>query len=448
MNRNQAIIASFAALLATGCGDYLTGPKLDRDPNRPTAASTEQLFMGMQSSQFIQMEGALARTTSMWVQQMAGTDRQYLTIGTYQYTEDDFSGQMQRLYTGGGLVDMRRIQTAVEESGDRVYAGIVKIWEAYAVGMAASIWGDLPYSEAVGETGKPKLDEQADIYAAIQQKLDDAIADLSSGTGKGPASADLVYAGNTTKWIQAAHTLKARFFLHWAEKDPSNYARALSEAKLGISSKANDARAHHTSKPGEENIWHQFIVRERDSYIRPGKFLVELLKTRNDPRLSEYFAANSKGQFVGAAPNEKLKGDHSNLSAARVSVSFKQPLITWSETQLIIAEAAFRGGDQTTARDRLSAVRTAAGYTADVSTLAGPALLEAIMVEKYVELFQSIESWNDYKRTCLPKITPARSAGVPGRMLYGSAERNANGENIPEPSAQAARNDNDPQACT
>src|SRR6185312_2465670 len=100
-----------------------------------------------------------------------------------------------------------------EADGDKVFAGIGKVWEAFAVGMAASLWGDIPYSEAAGEVDTPKLDKQADVYAAVQTLLDAAITDLKSGQGKGPGSADLIYGGDAAKWIQAAHTLKARYYM-------------------------------------------------------------------------------------------------------------------------------------------------------------------------------------------------------------------------------------------
>jgi hypothetical protein len=71
-----------------------------------------------------------------------------------------------------------------------------------------------------------------------------------------------------------------------------------------------------------------------------------------------------------------------------------------------------------------------------------------VITEKYIALFQNgLEVWNDYKRTCLPHLTPARASGIPGRVLYPlSAERNTN-PNVPPPNQQPARNANDPNPC-
>jgi hypothetical protein len=445
----RALCALALAGSLAACGDFLTGTDLDTDPNRPTNASRDQLFVAMQAKQQAFHEGHVARVVTMWVQQFAGTDRQYIPLDQYDVAEGEFNPQFSGLYTGGGLVDMRRIVATAEADGDRRYAGIVKVWEAFTIGMAASLWGDIPYSEAVGDNPTPKLDPQAEVYAAVQNLLNAAITDLQSGTGRGPGAADFIYGGDATKWIQAANTLKARFHLHMAEREGNTrYTAALAAAQGGISAPANDFRTFHTTQAGEENIWFQFQVRERDTYLRGGAFAINLLQSRNDPRLQQYYAPAAGGQFVGARPGEAAPGA-SNLSAARLAPAFRQPLITYAENQLIMAEANFRLGNSGPALQNLNNARTAAGVS-PVSGVAGNALLQEILTEKYLALFQNMEAWNDYKRTCFPNVTPAVAGQrVPGRLLYGNAERNVN-PNIPSVSTQLAnpRNFNDPNPCS
>ena len=114
------------------------------------------------------------------------------------------------------------------------------------------------------------------------------------------------------------------------------------------------------------------------------------------------------------------------------------------ENQLIIAEAAYRTSDETTARDSLNSERVAAGLLAVPGTVTGTALLDSIMTEKYVVTFQSIEAWSDYKRTCIPALVPAAGTAVIGRLPYSINEVNTN-PNVPSP--EPARNSNDPNAC-
>jgi hypothetical protein len=433
------------ALLVAGCDDWLTGPKLTTDPNRPVEADRNQLFTGVQAQLFMQQTGEMARLTSMWTQQMAGTDRQYASQAVYSYTEDDFSTYWDDVYGGGGLIDLRLIQTLSEDAGDRIYAGIAKVIEAYVVGTAADIFGDVPYSQAL-ESDSPELDEQLDVYAAIQGVLDEAIADLASGEGSGPGAVDLMLGGDAAAWIEVAHTLKARYYLHTAEVDPSAYALALAEAQMGISTPANDLEAFHTDVTLESNIWYQFF-RDRDSYIRAGQTFVDTLRARNDPRLNEYFAPAGNGTVSGAAQGAGYDPTtQSALSATRGAAGFDQPLVTWEENQLIIAEAAYQTNAPGVAQGALNAVRTANGLGAISPT--GGALLHAIMIEKWIALFQNIESYSDYRRTCVPNLVPAGGAdAIPARVLYAFTERNTN-PNVPPPSQQPARNDNDPVTAT
>ena len=75
----------------------------------------------------------------------------------------------------------------------------------------------------------------------------------------------------------------------------------------------------------------------------------------------------------------------------------------------------------------------------------GPALLQAIMTEKYIRLFQNPESYSDYRRTCLPALVPAAGSNfIPGRLAYPLSERNPN-TSIPD--GGPLRNWNDPTPC-
>ncbi len=258
----------------------------------------------------------------------------------------------------------------------------------------------------------------------------------------------------------SANSLKARLYLHTAETNPAAYQQALSalctgstlsSCTKGIQSSAGDLNEYHSANSGEENIWWQFIARDRDSYMRPGKFLVELMKTRNDPRLPEYFQLNDNGTYGGAAPGEGLNTDiHSNLGLTRLDPDYDQPILTYQETLAIIAEAAYRTGNFGLARQALDALRATYGGSAIGAGLSGVALLTAILDEKYIALFQNYEVYNDYRRTCYPNLTPAnqtQGGNIPARFTYPVAERTSN-PNIPLSGEQPRRNSNDPVTAT
>ena len=151
MNRyKKAGILLSLALVGAGCSDFLSGPGLTENPNNATQGTMLQQLIAVQANMFTRLEGQLARSAGMYTQQLIGSNNQQLTWGTqYGATESDIPAHMSSLYTGGGLLGMRNIQTSAQAAGDSLIEGIAKVWEGYAFGMATSVWGDLPYSEAL-----------------------------------------------------------------------------------------------------------------------------------------------------------------------------------------------------------------------------------------------------------------------------------------------------------
>jgi hypothetical protein len=254
----------------------------------------------------------------------------------------------------------------------------------------------------------------------------------------------------------------------------TEYQAALAEATLGINEApttaaqgihgqaAGDFRTFHgTIQDFDANVWAEFLLARQD--VVAGNALIQILKTRTDTaRLRAYFDPNAQGQFAGAdrnnvtvrppgcpAPPAACAASVVNTSVRRV-FTFRQPLVTWAENQLILAEAKFQTTDSTGGAANVNAVRAAVGLPA----LAAPTFVD-VMTEKYIAMYQNIDTWSDYKRTCIPALTPNGTAPeVLGRLPYGSAERTANA-NIPLPSDYPAlttgsspvRNWNDPNPC-
>ena len=470
-------LGGFLLAGATGCTDFLTkdGVGSDKDPNNPREATRDQLFVAAQAAQFGMQEANIGMMACLFMQQCGGVGGRFVQFrGWYFFTEIDANGEFIQTYGGGGLLDLRTIQEISEEQGDRVYAGVAKILEAMLIGLTADVFGDIPYREAAqtGTIEQPAFDPQAQVYADVQALLTEAIADIQSGAGEGPAAVyDLVHRADFDKWVEAAYTLKARFYLHTVElpNDGVNltaYQNAISAANNGISSPANDFRAFHGSATSERNIWYQFSQTTFGQDIVAGMPLAQLMVARNDPRLDDYFGLNANGGYGGYDAPTDGPADQDEISPFTGSLrnvpNFRQPLITWEENQLILAEAKLMTQSIAAAQAHLDAVRAQYGL------LPVPATLENIMLEKYVALFQNIEVWNDYKRTCFPNLTPVPDADfghgfgdeIPGRLFYGSTEMNAN-PNTPSvaeqlqnggvaggrPGVGGFRNPNDPNAC-
>jgi hypothetical protein len=443
-----AVALCFGTVLA-GCSSFLDADRATIDPNLPSAATRDQLFIGAQANIFAQQEGPLAMIVCQWMQQCSGINGRFVQQqDSYSVNAGTFDLPFQEVYSAGGLLSLRAVQESAEAGGDMVYKGIAQVLEALLIGTTADIWGDIPYSDAVGDNPMPAFDEQMEVYASLQTLLSEAIANIG-GAGAGPGAVDLFFGGAKQSWIGVANTLKARYHLHTAEVlGNAAYTAARTAAQSGISSAANDLRTAHTSVTSERNMWVQFQNTSGFGLdLVAGRRLVDIMKAQNDPRLPEYFGENAQGGYggfdvtTGTTPGEVISP---LAGSARHVDNFRQPLVTWEENQLILAETNLVLSGAAAAQPFLDAVRAAR------SKPSVPATLQSIIEEKYIALFQNIEVWSDWKRTCFPVLTPALGkTAIPGRLYYGQTEEQTN-ENTPPSSEQnlfTVRNPNDPNGC-
>ena len=448
MKRYTRIASAGLALVGglLGCNSFLDAPKAVADPNAPTGATLNQLFVAVQANIFGEQEGSVAMLICEWTQQCAGPAGRFVEVqGTYTITNNSFDGAMASGYTGGGLGQIKDAEALAVAAGDLKYKGTLEVLEAMNMLYLADNWGDVPYREATTSTA-PHFDPQLQVYDDLLLLLNTAITDLG-GAGTGPGGFDLVYAGNAAKWIQAAHTLRARIYLHLVEaRSNTQYTSALAEANAGISAAANDWKTLHSEATSERNMWFQFQLTSFGNDLVAGARLVGIMQAQTDPRLAEYFGKNSSGGYGGYdVATQQTVGEPSAINGTRNNSTFAQPIITFDENQLIIAESQFKLGNVAAAAVALNTVRAAHGKAA----IAAPTLTD-IMTEKYIALYQNIEAWNDYKRTCLPTLTPALGRSkVPGRIPYGATElqTNPNAGSDPAGALNLGRNANDPAAC-
>jgi len=461
--RKSLMLAGAVSLVASAaaCTSFLTDKEASTDPNNPAVATAAQLFTAVQSAQFLEQEGNPPFIVCLWMQQCQGVggrfvDQESQYVITNLTTNADFAA----VYGAGGLLDLKSIQARSDSAGDMQFKGIAEVWEALVIGTAADIWGDIPYREASGETNTPAFDPQLQVYDDVIAKLDQAIADMA-GAGPGPGPNDFVYGGDVAKWTAAANTLKARYHMHMVEaRGNSEYALAIAAATNGIASPDGDFTSFHTSATQERNIWFQFQASSGfgDDLVA-GATLVNIMNAQSDPRRAQYFGRTPNGQFGGVSVNGSVGPDGiSGITGTRNNALFRQPLVTNDENLLILAEANFVLNGAGAAQPFFNSERSNHGLSSI------PATLQSIMTEKYIAMFQTVEVWSDYKRTCIPSLTAFNSSAfgdeIPGRFYYGSGEEASN-PNTPSSNLQLQhggdvvsgagitgfRNPNDPNRC-
>lgn len=400
----------------------------------------------------------------MFMQQVAGQ--------LYSYTDDfncasldwRFDDHWSDLYGTGGLVDLRTIQARSTEQEKYVMLGMSQMWEAFLFSTAADLWGDVPYSQAVNALySQPEFDSQRYIHETALDLIDEAMVNITRGQVFTTLN-DFSFDGDVTKWIDCAHTLRARIILNWAEVDGLvAYDKALVEAQEGIAdeSGAGDWRPLHSTANGEESVWYQFFSANQ-YFMGASRLLVDMLKKDGDDRLTIYFDPTSafNDTVVGLAPGVTPPPYASQLNVNTVgSPEWQLPWVSWHENQFIKAECQYQLGQE-------PAALTTLNHTLEVleerwqsfdpqcqlpryNDIDGLDLYQAIMNEKYKAMFLNMQTWSDWRRTGFPEFVDMNDnyteceGGVPRRLPYPELEKKTN-SNAPAGDSIYDRVQNDP----
>ena len=460
MNTMKKFIAPLmvVALTMTSCEIDKT---LNDNPNDITLSDVDaRLFLNgaMLANTQVQV-GHVNRISGMFSGQVVGYTSLYSNIYTYALTSDESNDEWNAAYVGA-TTNLRYIRNAAPD--DKLLVGISKVIEANAIGTLAILMGDVPYSEIGGDIEDPAFDGQKAVLASLSTLLDGAIADLTAATTRNE-SFDIIFGGDKSKWIEAAYTLKARYALI-----QSDYSGALSAANNGISSSAGDMnyipRGDAAINSGDKNLIYTLLAGSRTGDIgNKGSYLLDML----NPAESDY-RGNAKTNEL-ARHNYYVIEEMSASGNTGVANQFEpQPIATYSENQLIKAEASARTGGFSAGLSALNTYRAwlatggrlnsthnvAANYKYDAYVEADftsggmenadavtkeVALLREILEERYVSLFGTYGPFNDHRRlrgdgetnliVPFPLNTQAASKHVE-RFPYAQSEKNSN-SNVP-----------------
>ncbi|MGC6503204.1 MAG: SusD/RagB family nutrient-binding outer membrane lipoprotein [Flavobacteriaceae bacterium] len=453
-NIYKILVFSSLIFVTSSCEDIVEG--INENPNDLTVEDVDEgLFLTGGQLANIQLQcGHLNRISGMYAGQLIGIQALYANIYGYNLTTGESNSEWTALYVGV-MTNMRHI---IENSESNLLRGIAMIIEAHAFGTAASLWGDVPYSEAGNpDIEDPVFDEQRRVYADVITRLDEGISTLN-GASSSPIAEDIYFEGDKSKWIAAAHTLKARFYLH--QKD---YQNALTAAQNGISSADGDMKfSPGNSVSGDTNLFWTILAGSRAGDLgnnADGKdsYLLQILDasnalSRNHSKTDEtarraYYTIDASGS--------------SNLGI--IEEREPQNMVTYFENKLIMAEAAGRSGGVAAGLVHLNDVRTwlnsggnlnenfdglsfrydpfvAADFeaggieNADGDLTADDAFLREVMEERYVSGFGMHMPYNDARRLrksdaniAVPYfMVDADNSVKPERMPYARNELNSN----------------------
>ncbi len=501
------VVLAMLTLMATACSKFVD---INEDPNNPTEPQLELLLPSTQlalAGHFDELNLGAASVT----QHFASGD-----LNRYNQNGNNFADSWAGYYTGM-VPDLNTIITSGTETNDWGYVAIAKIEKAYLFSIMVDLWGDIPYSEAGGDSSNPAFESGQDIYNSLFNLIDEALSDMGNGFNVSP-SADIFFQGSREAWVRVANSLKLKLLNQIRLVDPQRAATGITEL---ISSgvpliEANEQdfifRYGTSTAPEARHPWYTtWYNTSRGGYVSMP--MIDRLKAQDDPRLRYYIfrmderrgLANSTtgegyyGRYPGdgtGAPADlntraivgiypaaglydngmipSLTSDNTYLNndgavTGTTNNSFKvalftagdgtgagvTPFITNFMMKLVRAEAALTLNTGEDAKQLLMDGVTAhlqlvnnvsgsnGGSTIPDADIAGfvnrignqydaadaTGKLDLIMMQKWIALYgNSIESYNDYRRTGLPALESllAPLDEFPMRFYYSETELTSN----------------------
>lgn len=458
-NLKYFILSAFVFIIS--CEKMVEG--VNDNPNDISVADVEtKLFLtgGLLANIQVQL-GHLNRISGMYSGQLVGFASLYSNIYGFNISTAESNSTWNAVYVGV-ITNMRHV---VNTASSPLLKGIAKVVEAHAVGTAASLFGDIPYSETGNpEVSDPKFDSQKEVYSNVIALLDDAISTLSSASSVN-LSEDVYFGGDKNKWIAAAHTLKARFYLH--QKD---YANALASAQNGISSASGDMkyipRGSSNIAEGDKNLFWMILEGSRTGDIGNSSGSVQSYHLQMLDAASSISRNHAKTDETARLAYFKINSGGGSLNKGVIEQFEPQNMVTFFENQLIKAECAARNGGVAAGLPHLNAVRawlnSGEGVNDNFSNLSfkyepfvaadfdnggienkdgvdsKTAFLREVIQERYVTGFGTHIPFDDARRLrksdasiAVPFIlVNGKNPPFPERMPYADNELNAN-ENAP-----------------
>ena len=371
---------------------------------------------------------------------------------------------------------------------------IARIFKVYLFQRLTDMYGDIPYSQAglgyISGIQEPVFDKQQTIYMDMLSQLDSAATALDSSAAT-PGTADLIYGGNVAQWQKFAYSEMVRIAMRMSKVDPTDAQKWVQKAVAGgtFASNADNAILLHqaaTANGAGSQVANGsglvFIYNDASAAHLSNTF-VNFLQSTNDPRLSYLgtvitdspikvtdlgdttyahqlrqpngYDLTSGSTSIYTAPgfpgSTKLYSYVNRYTFARSNAPTF--FLTYAETELLLAEAAFRGwisgapatyyaNGVTGAMEMLGAQAGAGPSTAQISAyvtanplVAGSEL--AMINDQYwvASFMDETESWANWRRSNFPSLTavvyPGNATGgtIPRRYTYSTVEAATNATN-------------------
>ncbi|MDT8416169.1 MAG: SusD/RagB family nutrient-binding outer membrane lipoprotein [Lutibacter sp.] len=448
------LLLLFGLLVSVGCDSDFE--EINTDPNNPTAVPSSLLIPGVvraaQNESYSTFTGGDMGAT--WSQQFAKV--QYNDEERYIPRQSVITRVWNTFYAVV-ISDANAMQTIAIAEDNNNMQGVALTLQAYGYAFLTDVYGDIPFTDAMKAATEgliaPTYDSQEVVYTGILAMLDEAISLLGT-SGDIDATNDILYGGNPNLWKKFASSLKFRMLMRASGKmNVASDLQALVNAGNLFSSNAEDAKLTYLSADPSSNPLYETIIFGGRAEWKINSRMVEILSGSNDPRLPVYAQVNDAGIIRGkpAGFNDVPSDDWNYQNVSPLGEFYLRPelpgfFMSYPELKFLMAEAIMKGYISGDANAQYLEGMTAslefnevAGpdiseFMANKVLATTPALaLEQIATQNWIALFaQGVESWNEYRRTGFPVLSPAVDGAlneIPSRYNYPTIEGSVNKTN-------------------
>ncbi|MEQ9286130.1 MAG: SusD/RagB family nutrient-binding outer membrane lipoprotein [Cyclobacteriaceae bacterium] len=275
-------------LISFSCTDDLT--EINKDPNSFNVAEPENL---------------LAHSVKQTLD-LVGGDMNFQMFLNYSHYVGGVGGQFPRFFFTESALDdwwrrmnigiLKNTQEIIDNFSDNDdYSNrvlIAKVWKSYVYSIMVSTFGPVPMKSALGTATEVPYDSEEAVYTEILTLLKEAGDNIDVAGDK--LSQDAVFAGDNTKWIKFANSLRLKIALRISGAFPTlsetHVREVMSDESMLISNNGDNATI---SWGQDEENWsypyRRFVtVADAAQFPKMNHTFMLYMKTYQDPRVTVF----------------------------------------------------------------------------------------------------------------------------------------------------------------
>ncbi len=347
--------------------------EMNKNPNDPTIVEADFLFT----------------TSEFETLNLFGGDMNRVVFFNYTHHFSGFQGEFQRYTVSNSsnnqywrntyiraLQPVHQIIELYEENpAYKNRVNIAKIWKAFVISNALSIWGGIPNGDTLNGAMNVPYEREQDLYVRLLNNLKTYANSFNMSGDKFSTKADRIYAGDLLKWKKFANTLRLRLAMRISNDAPNGDAIL---AKQVVQEIMADESATITSQSETASMkwgtvretWNPLYDRAVYNYSANiatipviNESLIYHMLPYNDPRLGIYAKPVTQGPYIGqyfgqniayggggayasgsTNPHTGLKQpDYSQIGDVFSKADAEYIFLSLAESEFLKAEAALKG---------------------------------------------------------------------------------------------------------